>query len=141
MPQTAYIIGATVTPISGFRVQALYSIYDNNYSDWSPASREYDGDDTHADREQVWMAPGYSKMDVHASFDLPKIAGIDAQLFAHVFNALDNTYVQDAVDHSQYNGFKIKDADGNTINDHTAARAEVFLGTPRYMNVGLKLHF
>ncbi len=141
MPQTAYVIGATLTPIRSLRLQALYSIYDNNYSNWSPDSREYDGDDANADREQVWIAPGYSKVDFHGSYDLPKIAGINAQLFLHVFNALDNTYVQDAVDHSQYNGFKIKDADGNTINDHTAARAEVFLGTPRYMNFGLKLRF
>ncbi len=141
MPQTAYVFGATLTPIQGLRLQALYSIYDDNYSDWSPDSRAYDGDDTNADRAQVWMAPGYSKMDIHASYDLPKIAGINAQLFLHIFNALDETYVQDAVDHSQYNGFKITDADGNTINDHTAARAEVFLGTPRYSNFGLKLRF
>jgi len=141
MPQTAYVLGATLTPIRGLRIQGLYSIYANNYADWSPESREYDGDASDADRAQVWMAPGYSKMDIHAAYDLPKIAGINSTVFVHVFNALDNLYVQDAVDQSQYNGFKIKDADGNTVNDHTAARAEVFLGTPRYINAGLKLNF
>jgi|APSaa5957512493_1039668.scaffolds.fasta_scaffold01761_5 outer membrane cobalamin receptor len=141
MPQTAYVVGATITPIKGLRLQALYSIYDNNYSDWDPDSREYDGDDANADREQVWMAPGYGKMDVHLAYDLPKIAGMRAQLFAHVFNALDDVYVQDAVDHSQYNGFKIKDADGNTINNHSVQRAEVFLGSPRFFNAGVKFNF
>jgi iron complex outermembrane receptor protein len=145
MPQTAYVLGATLTPMKGLRVQALYSIYDNNYSDWSPDSRIIeDADDNGelseaelatADREQVWAAPGYSKMDLHVTYDLPKIAGINAQLFAHVFNALDATYVQDAVDNSQYNGW----SNGN--NSHSAERAEVFLGTERFMNFGLKLNF
>jgi len=144
MPQTSYVLGATLTPIKGLRLQALFSIYDNNYADWSPESRQIadaDGDGSisqaeidAADREQVWEAPGYSKMDFHATYDLPKIAGINAQMFAHVFNALDAVYVQDAVDNSQYNGY-------SAAPSHSAARAEVFLGTPRYFNVGLKLHF
>jgi len=144
MPQTAYVLGATLMPIKGLRVQAIYSIYDNNYADWSPDSRQIDDADDDgtlsaeelatADRVQVWDAPGYSKMDLHVTYDLPKIAGINAQLFGHVFNALDATYVQDAVDNSQYNGF-------SSGASHSASRAEVFLGTPRFMNFGLKLHF
>ncbi len=145
MPQTAYVLGATLMPIKGLRVQALYSIYDNNYSDWSPDSRQIDDADDDgvlseaelatADRDQVWAAPSYSKMDLHVTYDLPKIAGINAQLFTHVFNALDATYVQDAVDNSQYNGWS------NGSNSHSAERAEVFLGTPRFMNFGLRLRF
>ncbi len=168
MPQTAYVLGATVMPIRGLNVQALFSIYDNNYADWSPDSRVINdfGDDgeegdgeagsieawetaydngegdgvlsaaelAYADREQVWDAPGYSKVDLHITYDLPKIAGMNAQVFAHVFNVLDATYVQDAVDNSQYNGF-------SSGASHSASRAEVFLGTPRYMNMGLKLRF
>ena len=141
MPQTAYVVGATLTPIKGLRLQALYSFYDNNFSDWGPDSREYDGDDANADREQVWMAPSYGKMDIHATYDLPKIAGMRAQVFAHIFNALDDVYVQDAVDHSQYNGFSIKDTNGDTINNHSVQRAEVFLGSPRFFNLGVKFHF
>ena len=151
MPQTAYVLGTTLMPIKGLRVQALYSIYDNNYADWSPDSRIIDDADNDgvlstaeveaADRDQVWNAPGYAKMDLHITYDLPKIAGFNAQVFAHVFNALDATYVQDAVDNSQYNGFSIKNTDGDVINGHSAERAEVFLGTPRFMNFGLKLNF
>ena len=49
------------------------------------------------------------------------------------FNALDNLYVQDSVDHSQYNSY------GDKV--HAAHNAEVFLGIPRYFNAGLVLRF
>jgi len=133
MPQTAYVVGVTLTPISGLRAQVLYNMYDNNYSDWGPSAREYSGDDADADREQVWKAPGYSKMDVHISYDLPSIGGMNLQAFAHIFNALDDVYVQDAVDHSQYNSY------GDKV--HAAHNAEVFLGSPRYFNAGITVNF
>ena len=133
MPQTAYILGATLTPIKGLRMSGTYSMYDKNYSDWSPGAREYDGSDADADREQVWMAPAYNKLDLHASYQLPKIGGLDMALTGHVFNALDAVYVQDAVDHSQYNSYGSK--------THAAHNAEVFLGTPRYFNLGLSVNF
>jgi len=133
MPQTGMALGATVTPIDGLSVQALFNYYDKNYSDWSPNAREVASDGT-ADREQVWMAPSYSKLDVHISYDLPVgIAGTQMTAFAHIFNALDAIYVQDAVDHSQYNSY------GDKV--HAAHNAEVFFGTPRYFNAGLKVNF
>ena len=133
MPQTGMALGATVTPIDGLSIQALFNYYDNNYSDWSPNAREVASDGT-ADREQVWMAPSYSKLDVHISYDLPvSIAGTNMTAFAHIFNALDAVYVQDATDNSQYNSW------GGT--SHDADNAEVFLGTPRYFNAGLKVNF
>jgi hypothetical protein len=105
-------------------------MYDNHYADWSPDAREVDGD---ADRAQVWKAPGYSKLDLHLAYKLPEIAGLDLTLTGHVFNALDDVYVQDAVDNSKYNGF------GDKV--HAAHNAEVFLGTPRYYNLGLTVNF
>jgi len=132
MPQTSYALVGTLTPISGLKLQAVYNQYDKNYSDWSPGAREYDGSDADADREQVWQAPGYSKVDLHASYALP-VSGYDVSLFAHVFNATDATYVQDAVDHSSYNSY------GDKV--HAAHNAEVFLGTPRYFNVGVAVSF
>ena len=133
MPQTGMALGATVTPVDGLSVQALFNYYDNNYSDWSPDAREVASDGT-ADREQVWMAPSYSKLDVHINYVLPvSIAGTKMTAFAHIFNALDAVYVQDAVDHSQYNSY------GDKV--HAAHNAEVFLGTPRYYNAGLKVNF
>ena len=133
MPQTSFALGATLTPIKGMKLQALFNWYDNNYADWSPDSREYDGSDEGADREQVWMAPSYSKVDLHVTYALPEVAGVHPTVFAHVFNALDAVYVQDAVDHSQYNSW------GDKV--HAAQNAEVFLGTPRYFNIGLSVNF
>ena len=130
MPQTAYVGGLTLKPVKGLSIQGLYKMYDDNYADWSPDSREVDGDE---DRAQVWKAPGYSKLDLHLSYKLPAIAGYDLTLSGHVFNALDDVYVQDAVDNSKYNGY------GDKV--HAAHNAEVFLGTPRYYNVGLTVNF
>jgi len=131
-PQTSLALVGTVTPVKGLKLQAVYNQYDDNYSDWSPGAREYDGSDEDADREQVWEAPGYSKVDLHASYALP-ISGYDVSLFGHVFNATDAVFVQDAVDHSQYNSYGSK--------THAAHNAEVFLGTPRYFNVGIAVSF
>ena len=132
MPQTAYVGGLTFKPITGLNVQGLFRMYEDNYADWSPDSREVDGDE---DRTQVWKAPGYSKLDLHASYKLPTdwTAGYGVTLSAHVFNALDNVYVQDAVDNSKYNGY------GDKL--HLAHNAEVFLGTPRHYNIGLAVSF
>ena len=133
MPQTGMAFGATLTPIAGLNVQALFNYYDKNYSDWSPDAREVGSDGT-ADRDQVWMAPSYSKLDLHINYDLPvSIAGTKMSAFVHVFNALDNIYVQDAVDHSQYNSWGDR--------THAAHNAEVFLGIPRYFNTGLTVNF
>ena len=129
-PQTAYVGGLTVKPISGLRIQGLYKMYSDNYADWSPDSREISGD---ADRSQVWKAPAYNRLDLHLSYKLPEIAGLDMSINAHIFNALDDVYIQDAVDNSKYNGY------GDKV--HAAHNAEVFLGTPRYYNVGLSVNF
>ena len=130
MPQTAYVGGLTIKPIDGLRIQGLYKWYDNHYSDWSPDSREVDGD---ADRAQVWKTPSYGKLDLHLSYKLPEIGGLDMTLSGHMFNVLDAVYVQDAVDNSQYNGF------GDKV--HAPHNAEVFLGSPRHFNLGLAVNF
>jgi len=130
MPQTSYVGGLTLKPIEGLRVQGLYRWYDNHYADWSPDSREVDGD---ADRAQVWKTPSYGKLDLHLSYKLPEIAGLDMTINGHLFNALDAVYVQDATDNSKYNGY------GDKL--HLAHNAEVFLGTPRSFNLGLAVNF
>ena len=131
MPQTAFVLGAVLTPIKGLRLQGIYHIYDDNYADWSPAAREIE--DGEADRAQVWEAPGYQKLDLHLSYKLPKIGGYDLTLEGHLFNALNGVFIQDAVDNSKYNGY------GDKV--HAAHNAEVFLGTPRYANLGLTVSF
>ena len=133
MPQTAYVLGLTLKPVKGLMIQAIHKTYDKNYSDWSPGAREYDGTDDDADRSQVWEAPGYSKLDLHMSYKLPKVKGLDMTLNGHIFNVLDEVFVQDAVDNSRYNSYGTK--------AHLAHNAEVFLGTPRYANIGLTINF
>jgi len=131
MPQTGLVIGATATPLPGLSIQGVMNYYDKNYADWSPGDREIEGGT--ADREQVWMAPSYSKIDLHAYYNLPmQVAGTNIQLFAHMFNLTDALFIQDATDNSQYNGLD---------KDHDADSAEVFFGTPRYMNMGLSVRF
>ena len=132
-PQTSYVLGVTLTPIKSLRLQSIIKMYDKNYADWSPDAREYDGTDAGADREQVWMAPKYTRVDLHGSYKLPKWGGYDMELQAHLFNALDALYVQDAVDHSRYNSWGTK--------EHAAHNAEVFLGTPRSFNIGFAVNF
>jgi len=83
------------------------------------------------------MLPNYSVFDLHASFDIPYEAKVNSQIFAHVFNIFDKIYVQDAVDNSAFNGFY----GPNNEYSHTAMSAEVFLGTPRMVNVGLLVTF
>ena len=133
MPQTSYILGVTLKPVKGLMVQAIHKTYDKNYSDWSPDAREFDGTNDDADRAQVYEAPGYSKLDLHMSYKLPKVKGLDMTLNGHIFNVLDEVFVQDAVDNSRYNGYGSK--------EHLAHNAEVFLGTPRYANIGLTINF
>ena len=133
MPQTAYVLGMTLKPVKGLMIQAIHKTYDKNYSDWSPGAREYDGTNDDADRSQVWEAPGYSKLDLHMSYKLPKVKGLDMTLNGHIFNVLDEVFVQDAVDNSRYNSWGSK--------EHLAHNAEVFLGTPRYANIGLTINF
>ncbi len=134
MPQTSLALGLTLAPIEGLSLKALVNHYDNNYADWDPSSREYE-DEGSADREQVWMAPSYQKVNLHVNYDLPvSIAGTNMTAFLHVFNALDAVYVQDATDNSRYNAF-------NDDGTHDASSAEVFLGTPRYFNAGLVVNF
>jgi len=131
MPQTGIVVGATLKPIQGLSIQGIIKTYDDNYADWSPAAREIKGGT--ADREQVWMAPGYNKIDLHMYYNLPmQVAGANLQVFAHIFNLTDETYIQDAVDNSQYNAWD---------SDHDADSAEVFFGIPRYMNMGLVVRF
>jgi len=121
--------------MDGMKVQAIWGKYARHFADWGPSSREYDGSDADADRNQSWETPGYSKVDLHAYYDL-NVSGYDLTLFLHVFNALDAIYVQDAVDNSSYNGYY-----SNETGRHNAMTAEVFLGAPRFFNAGVTFKF
>ncbi|MFQ6616341.1 MAG: TonB-dependent receptor, partial [Fidelibacterota bacterium] len=118
-------------PISGLTGQLVFKSYSNHYADFNPFTRT---DAT--DRDQSWLAPNYSLIDLHVLYNLPITLGpVKLQVFAHVFNLLDTVYIQDAVDNSQYNAYT---GDGK---NHAADDAEVFFGLPRYFNAGLTVNF
>lgn len=134
MPQTIVALGASIFPIDGLNIQAIFNYYDRHWADWDPLSRQVDeGDDP--DREQSWQVPSATKIDLHASYNLPfDLKGVKLQVFAHVFNALDELYVQDATDNSSYNAYT-----DNGLT-HSADDAEVYMSTPRYFNVGINVY-
>jgi len=138
-PQTQVAVSGSFYPVKGLFLQGVYRYYASFYADFDPQSRTTSGD-----RGQSWQVPNYGVLDFHASYKLPVSLGpVGLSVFAHVFNALDEIYVQDAVDNSSYNAFRLKDADGNKyiVNPHGADAAEVFLGLPRSFNVGLSLSY
>jgi hypothetical protein len=128
-PQTQLAIGASVFPIEGLSAQVVYKYYDNYYADYN-ISQRIDSED----KEQSWQIPSYGLMDLHLSYWLPFKLGnsVRINVFAHVFNALDATYIQDALDNSDYNAWDY---------DHDADDAEVFFGLPRFFNVGAIVEF
>lgn len=130
-PQTQLAVIGTVFPLSGAQLQAVVRHYRNHYSQWNPLDRTNPDD-----RAQSWRAPNYTVVDLHATWNLPfKLGSIGLQAFAHVFNALDETYIQDATDNSQFNAYT---ANGKT---HSADDAEVFFGLPRTYNVGISFSY
>ena len=134
MPQRNLALGFTVTPIEGATIQAIYKYYDKHVADWNISSREYDPATGTDMTNTIWQAPSYGILDLHAYYDLPfEIGPAKPQLFLHVFNALDEVYIQDAVHMSSYNAW---DKDVPYADD-----AEVFFGLPTSFNLGLSVNF
>lgn len=127
-PQTQLALGATLFPTTGMSAQVIYRYYADHYAGWDPFSRT-----SPDDRTQSWQVPNASVVDLHFSYTLPiKFGNFKPALFLHVFNVLDELYIQDAVDNSSFNGWD---------NDHDGDDAEVFFGLPRYYNLGMTINF
>ena len=131
-PQTQLAIGLTVFPVNNLWLTVTYRYYADFWADYNIPDR-IDPDD----REQSWKSPSYGLMDIDAGFDIPIKDRYKVQIFAHVFNVLDELYVSDARDNSQYNGYY----GDNDINSHKASAAEVFMGIPRTFNAGFRFSF
>ncbi|MCF8242523.1 MAG: TonB-dependent receptor [Melioribacteraceae bacterium] len=130
-PQTQLAASLSLFPVRGMTAQLVFKYFDDHYADWSPFDRT---DPT--DNAQPWMAPAYTLFDFHFAYNLPfNLKGVDFTLFAHVFNLLDEVYIQDALDNSPYNAYT---ANGK---NHHADDAEVFLGLPRTFNVGVSIAY
>lgn len=122
--QLAYVLG--LQPTNNFDVQVVGTSFYRHWSDFNPIDR----DDAN-DRMQPWQAPNYTVFNLHLNYKLDNVLE-GTTLFLNMFNLLDETYIQDAVDNSSFNGF-----DG----DHDADDAEVFLGLPRRYNFGIRVNF
>ena len=133
-PQTQLAYGLTLYPVEGLDVQVLGRTYSRHYAGFDPLTRTDASDvDADGDPTQSWRAPGYTVLDLNASYELPLPSlPVGLEITGNLFNALDATYILDATDNSAFNGF-----DG----DHDADDAEVFFGLPRRFNLGLRLTY
>lgn len=129
-PQTQLAFAVSVFPIQGLSIKLQGRWYDRYYADFDPSTRQ-----TASDRGQAWEIPAYELYDLHVNYRVPlNNRRFDVDLFAHVFNLLDETYVSDATDNSGFEGI-------NSAPSHSAQRAEVFLGPPLSVNIGASLKF
>jgi len=134
-PQTQLAFGTTLFPIEGFKANVSYKYYTDFYAQFDPFSRQ-DPDDT----DESWEIPAYGVVDLHVTYKLPTIVkGIQMETYAHIFNLLDDTYVQDAVDNSQYNAWA--DWGSPPHYSHSGSSAEVYFGLPRTFNAGISILF
>ncbi|MBD3275841.1 MAG: TonB-dependent receptor plug domain-containing protein [Candidatus Marinimicrobia bacterium] len=127
-PQTQYALGLTLYPMDGMQIEGIFRHYRDFFADWDPFSRT-----DPEDRVQSWKAPAYSIVDLHVGYMLPfEVNGLQFEVRGHVFNLLDEIYVQDATDNSRFNAWDY---------DHDADDAEVYLGIPRNWNIGITAYF
>lgn len=146
-PQTQFAFTTSVYPVPKSQLQLVAKYFANNYADFNPFSRTA-ASEAEADREESWKAPSYMVLDLHANYEIPvNWRGVGLSLFAHVYNVLDEIYIQDAVDNSAYNSYRLDyDGDGRLetseiVNPHSADAAEVFLGLPTRFNAGLTISY
>lgn len=131
-PQTQFAAILKVMPVKDMMLQVDWRHYSNHYADWDPFSRSDE-----SDAKQVWKTPEYMLFDLHASYRFTIANKYNLEVFGHVFNLLDEIYIQDATDNSSYNGYYGE----NDEYSHTVNSAEIFLGLPRTYNVGLEFTF
>lgn len=132
-PQTQLGVSLNVYPLNGMSLQFIARYNANHYAAFNPQRLVDDPNDT----QEVWKTPSYTVMDLHINYKLPIKGRVGVEIFGHVFNLLDEIYVQDAVDNSSYNGYYGYDG----ALTHTANSAEVYLGLPRTFNVGARISF
>lgn len=134
-PQTQLAFGTTLFPVQGLKANVSYKYFTDFYATFDPFSRQ-DPDDT----DESWEIPAYGVIDLHLSYELPTIVkGIQMEAFAHIFNLLDDIFVQDAVDNSAYNAWAGYHEPPHY--PHTGSSAEVYFGLPRTFNAGISVTF
>ena len=131
-PQTSIQGSVTFLWPAGLQTEVAWRFYTNYYANFDPFSRNNPND-----LAQVWKLPSYNLVDLHISYKIPgQIAGLDVTVFGHIFNLLNELYVEDATDNSQYNGYKVN---GAYYQSHSASSAEVYVGLPTTFNAGFRV--
>ncbi|NQU67719.1 MAG: TonB-dependent receptor, partial [Candidatus Marinimicrobia bacterium] len=168
MPQTSYVLGFTCLPFDGLRAQLLYNMYDNNYSDWTPASRQVNdfGDDGEegdglASEINPWELAydngegdgelsdtEWTYADRYQVWEAPMYSKLDLHLYYDLPIDEGGSDVQLFLHvFNLLDAVYVQDAvDNSEYNgwggaSHDADNAEVFLGLPRSFNAGMSINF
>ena len=127
-PQNQVMTTLSYSPIKDVNFKATYRWYGKHYSAFNP----FDVSDAADEGVQVWQAPSYSVVDLHLNAKVAEFGQNSLVVFAHVFNATNAIYIQDALNNSRYNAVD---------KENKAQDAEVFLGLPRNINAGVRFNF
>ncbi len=129
-PQKQFVLRSTYKPFDGFSASLVGKWNGEFYAEFNPEDR----DDAN-DRAQSWETPDFWVWDLHLNYNTTyetSWAVLDVTYFVHVFNLMDETYINEATDNDGYNAFDF---------DHDADDAGVKLGLPRNFNAGVKIRF
>lgn len=135
-PQTQIAFGTTVYPVKGLSISARGLHADRYWANYNPESRI-------GDYQQSWQIPSFTKYDLHVNYALPfRYKTVEVAVFAHLLNATNEVYVQDAND----NWFTSSSSTSSSAappgsTPHSAQRASVFMGAPRTFLGGVKVSF
>ena len=140
-PSTQLKLSAMWKPFDGAEVFISGRHLRDYYSDWDMTSRINDEVDVNGKIKQSWKMPSITIFDTRVSYKMNLKSRFGITIFGLINNFLNTAYIQDATDNSPENGYIIKDTKGNILNNHTAERAEVFVGLPRHFAAGVKLNF
>ncbi len=85
--------------------------------------------------KEPWVIPAYNMVDLHAGyrFSFNSFDKIKFNIRASITNVLNEVYISDAKNNSDYTQMSFSDFD--------AKSAEVFLGAPRRYTLSLKVTF
>jgi outer membrane receptor protein involved in Fe transport len=121
----------SVYPLKHSYIRAGFRFYGQHYSTWNPAGA------LGIETQETWEIPKYYLIDLHAGYTLVTNARYRITLKGHVFNLLDELYVQDAINNGALN-----ELPGDQLEyASTAGAARVFIGLPRTFSAGIQVSF
>ncbi|MDT8394041.1 MAG: TonB-dependent receptor [Bacteroidales bacterium] len=118
-PQTQLGLKLQYNPFRKINLGTDIIYYDHFYADFDPADR-----DNPADREQAYKVPSWTMVNFYAAYNF-KLAGLNSQFTANVFNVFDVEYWAEAQDGS----------------NHDEESVVGFYGFGRTFNFGWKIFF